>query len=361
MARIIFTVTNDLSYDQRMQRIAASLVEDGHKVTLIGFKKKNSIPLKNESFDQRRLWVPFRKGKLFYFFYNIQLFWVLLFSRARIYGAIDLDTLVPNWMVARMKRKKLVYDAHELFTELPEVVGRGYVGPVWRWIEKKFIRKADLSYTVTQTIADHFKKKYNADFQVIKNMPLQTKAIASSDEEPYLIYQGFLNKGRGIEAMIKGMRELDIKLKIAGDGDISTELKELASQEGVTEKVEFLGFVPPMQLKTITASAALGINLLENRGLSYYYSLGNKFFDYVQAGIPQVCMDFPEYKALNKDFEVAELISECNEFQFVQAVKYLLADRARYAQLRENIAKAREEWTWKAEEVKLKRLYQEIA
>src|ERR1043165_6168432 len=131
MPRIIFTVVNDLTYDQRMHRICNSLVNDGYDVLLIGRKLsrrgpfgKSSIPLQQEKFKQQRLNVFFSRGKLFYLEYNICLFFVLLFKRFDIVCGIDLDTILPCYFISKIKNKKCVYDAHELFPEVPEVIRR---------------------------------------------------------------------------------------------------------------------------------------------------------------------------------------------------------------------------------------------
>src|SRR5678815_5747716 len=95
MKRLVFTVTNDLSYDQRMIRICTTLAQAGYDVMLVGRKMKGSIPLQERPFRQKRLVNLFQKGKLFYIEYNIHLFCLLLFKRADLICAIDLDTILP--------------------------------------------------------------------------------------------------------------------------------------------------------------------------------------------------------------------------------------------------------------------------
>ncbi|MFC7669823.1 hypothetical protein ACFQT0_22475 [Hymenobacter humi] len=97
----------------------------------------------------------------------------------------------------------------------------------------------------------------------------------------------------------------------------------------------------PAALREVTRHAAVGIMLLENIGLSYYYSLANKFFDYVHAGIPQVLIDFPEYRALNEQFDVAELVPDLHPDTLARALNRLLRDEpARYQHLSENCRRA---------------------
>ena len=145
--KILFTVTNDLSYDQRMIRIATTLAQNGFDVSLIGRIKKQSISLGNEPFQQKRLGVFFSKGKLFYLEYNLRLFFFLLKNRFDIVGSVDLDTLLPCFLVAKIKRKPIVFDAHEYFTEVPEVVNRPFTKGIWKLVGKLIIPRLKYAYT----------------------------------------------------------------------------------------------------------------------------------------------------------------------------------------------------------------------
>src|SRR6266511_4771316 len=114
MKRLVFTVTNDLSYDQRMIRICTSLSLAGYHVTLVGRKQKKSIAPDPASFHQKRLSCFFEKGKAFYIEYNIRLFFFLLLKKSDLICAIDLDTILPCYFISKLKNTNRVYDAHEL-------------------------------------------------------------------------------------------------------------------------------------------------------------------------------------------------------------------------------------------------------
>lgn len=120
MPRIIFTVINDLTYDQRMHRICSSLARDGYDVLLIGRKLKDSLPPDRKPFRQQRLKLLFTRGKLFYIEYNLQLFLLLLFTKFDVVCGIDLDTILPCYFAAKWKGKRCVYDAHEIFPKSPK-------------------------------------------------------------------------------------------------------------------------------------------------------------------------------------------------------------------------------------------------
>ncbi len=362
--RIILTVTNDLTYDQRMQRIASTLVEAGHVVLLVGRQLPESKPLEKRFFEQKRLRCWFRKGFLFYAEYNLRLFLFLLMARYDALGTVDLDTLFGGGLAAFLRGKKRVFDAHEYFEEVPEVQGRRFVRLFWRGVARLFLPMYKHAYTVGPALAELFSKKYGIPFAVVRNVPVKRTGIAPAlhNQQPrILLYQGALNAGRGIEALLEAMTRLEgVQLWLAGEGDLSEALRKRARELGLNEdKVCFLGFVKPAELQAITDQAWLGLNLLENKGLSYYYSLANKFFDCVQARVPLLSMDFPEYRALNTQHEVAVLLPEATPDAIVAAVQHLLNNPVLYRYLRENEDRAAEEWVWEKEKAVLLRVWKE--
>jgi glycosyltransferase involved in cell wall biosynthesis len=361
MKKIVFTVTNDLTYDQRMQRICGTLAENGYDITLVGFMKKRSVKTEPRNFKQVRLFVFFKKGKLFYVEYNFRLFWWLLFHSFDIYCGIDLDTLLPAFIISKLKRKTCVYDAHEYFTELPEIVDRPVIKKFWIRLERFLLPKIKFNYTVGNAIADVLSAKYKQKYEVIRNVPVLNDTLLNNQEnQNYILYQGALNQGRGLENLMHAMSEINAELYIAGEGDLSKELRNHASKLPHADKIRFLGYIRPAELMKFTSEAKLGINLVENRGLSYYYSLSNKFFDYIHAGKPQVSMNFPEYKQLNDQYHVALLIDDTTPSSIATAVNQLLNDPALYLRLQQNTPKAKSELNWQLESRKLIQFYTSI-
>lgn len=360
MKHIIATVTNDLTFDRRMQRICRTLATNGYKVTLVGRQLPSSKPFSNEPYGQHRLSCWFNKGKLFYLEFNIRLWWYLLWQKADMVCAIDLDTIVPDFVVGKWKGWKRIYDAHEYFSEVPEVVHRPIVKKTWEWVAKTYIPKADLAYTVGPALATIFAERYGIPFHSIRNVPDEVKIAPTPTETGYLLYQGALNKGRGLEALLEAMQHIDLKLKIAGEGDLSLELREMAKILGVDDKVAFLGFVKPADLPELTAGAWLGLNLLENMGLSYYYSLANKCFDYIQADVPAIHMDFPEYRSLVEKYPVAILIKELSPATIVNEVNGLQRNADKYSALIVACQNAKKHFTWQLEAQKLLTLYRDV-
>ena len=363
---LLFAVTTDLCFDQRMQRICGSLAAAGYPVQLVGWQRPSSPPLTPQLYAQYRLRGWFQRGKLFYLEYNLRLFFYLLGQKAAAWCAADLDTALPVWLRARLGSQPFVYDAHELFTEVPEVVARPAVQRLWRWVEGFVVPRAQLAYTVGPALARVFEQRYGRPFAVVRNVScLRAEEPLPVTVPPtgYILYQGALNMGRGLESLLDAMPRVAGHLVICGEGDLSAALRARAEKLGLlaSGQVEFRGFVLPEALREVTRHAAVGIMLLENIGLSYYYSLANKFFDYVHAGIPQVLIDFPEYRALNEQFDVAELVHDLRPATLALALNRLLRDEpARYQHLAENCRRAAPQLSWQHEEQVLLRLYKEL-
>jgi glycosyltransferase involved in cell wall biosynthesis len=342
-----------------MQRICRSLANNGYDVTLVGFKKKNSLPLKEEPFRQKRLSVFFKKGKLFYAEVQYRLFFYLLFKKMDAICAIDLDTIIPCLYISKWKKIPRIYDAHELFTETKEVISRPGIKKIWMAVEKYAVPQFKSGYTVSQSIAEELKRRYHVQYEVIRNMTKLRSDIKDANGK-FIFYQGAVNEARSFEYLIPAMKQVDQKLVICGDGNFMTQLKELIRQNGVEGKVELMGMLTPDQLWEVSMGARAGITIIENDGLNQYFSLPNKFFDYIHAGIPQVAVNYPEYKRLNDEYEVAILLDKTNPEIIAEAINNLLQNDVLYERLRKNCIMARQTLNWQQEEQKLLSFYQSV-
>ena len=358
---IILTVTNDLNYDQRMIRICTSLNNAGYKVTLIGFKRKNSKPLSERRYGQVRIPVLAEQGKLLYGGYWLMLFFYLLFKRCDALCAIDLDTILPVYLVSLIRNKRRVYDAHELFTELKEVVTKPREKKIWDWIERTTIPNFHHNYTVGDFCSLYFREKYGKQFAVVRNATVLQPLIIPEKKEKYILYQGWVNEGRCFEELIPAMQQVDAKLVVCGEGNFFRQAKELAIQHNVQDKISFKGFVPPQELKEYTQNAYIGLTLFHAISKSNEYSLANRFFDYMHNGVPQVCMNFPEYRKVNEEYEIAALVNEAmTPDDIAAALNKLLNDTEYYNTLQQNCLLAREKYCWQHEEKTLLHVYEQV-
>ena len=357
--KLVFTVTNDLSYDQRMIRICTSLQDSSYDVLLIGRKLPSSLPLQSSPFHQKRLFCYFKKGKMFYAEYNLRLFVFLLFQKMDLICSIDLDTIIPGYLISVIRNIKRVYDAHELFCEMKEVVTRPSVYKFWKGIEKFAVPKFAYGYTVNYPIQNILKTDYGINYEVIMNVPYR-KEHTETNKQNFIIYQGTVNHGRSFETLIPAFQWIDCPFHIYGDGNFFEECNELIKKYRLENKVVLKGKVLPGELASITPTAIMGITLFENNGLSNYYSLSNRFFDYIQAGIPQVCVDYPAYREINRQFEVAVLIADLSSESISAKINTLLKNDELQRKLKENCMLAQNVYNWENEVKKLVQFYDAI-
>lgn len=360
MKRITCCVTNDLATDQRMMRICTSLAEEGWQVTLLGRSMPGSRPLPARTYRQARLSMFFSKGKLFYLEYNLRLLVWLLFHRTDLIVSVDLDTIIPCYYASRLKGVPRVHDAHELFTELREVVARPAIQRAWLWVERRFLPRFPAGYTVSGSIAEEFERRYGLKYGVMRNTPQLKKGRDFRERDRILLYQGAVNEGRCFEWLIPAMKWVNAPLHIYGEGNFSRQCMELVSSHGLEDKVLMKGSVPPEELEELTGRYYAGVNLVEPVGLNQVYSLANKFFDYIHAGIPQLTMDFPEYRKVNDEYGVALLIPRPDPEIIAAELNKLLENEVLCRDLTNNCIRAAGILNWQQEEKKLKALYHKI-
>ena len=343
-----------------MDRICRSLSDAGHRVVLVGRKRRTSLPLTDRPYKQVRLRCPAEKGFLFYASFNIQLFFFLLFKKMDGICAIDLDTILPVMWVSKLKNVKRLYDAHELFCEMKEIAERPRIHAFWKLLERYTIPRFKYGYTVNEPIAAEFHKMYGSRFAVIRNIALYDPLKMGAEKERFILYQGAVNEGRSFETLIPAMQWVSAPLWICGDGNFMKQARELVIHHNLQDKVFFKGMITPAALKNITSKAMIGITLFEAGAKSNYYSLANRFFDYIHAGVPQVCSDFPVYREINQKYRVAVLVKDQSPEGLAKAINTLLHDKERWENIHRECMQAARELNWQQESEKLVNYYHNI-
>jgi glycosyltransferase involved in cell wall biosynthesis len=360
LKRVIVSVTNDISTDQRVGKVCNTLQNNGFDVFLIGRKLKNSTPL-NRSYSTKRIQLIFNKGFLFYAEFNFRLFFVLLFSKKDILLSNDLDTLLPNYLVGVLQKKSIVYDSHELFPEIPELVHKPLVKKCWSTLEAWILPHLKNSYTVCQSIATFYDKKYNSNFKTILNLP-NKKELEFGDfpfkkgDKKIILYQGAVNIGRGLELIIETMHFLDnCILVIIGDGDIYEALVKKVADKNLNNKIHFLGKISPKELHKLTPLANLGLSIEEDLGLNYRFALPNKVFDYILAEVPILVSDLPEMKQVVQNYNVGEIIKNRKPTELAKQIEKLLEK-----DFSNQLTKAKKELVWENQEEKLLTIFNNL-
>lgn len=362
MPRIIVSVISDLATDQRVRKVCNTLFDEGYEILLIGRKFKKSLPLKR-NYPVYRMHLLFTKGFAFYAEYNIRLFFKLLFIRKDILLANDLDTLLPNFLISKLFKKKLVYDSHELFTELPELINRSKTKNIWLKIERYLFPRLNNVYTVCETIAKYYSDKYQVKVDVIRNLPL-TKEVTITTQFPFdtqgkkiVLYQGAINKARGLELLIKAMSVLEgWFLIIVGDGDIKQDLQKKVEGLDYRGSIHFMDRQLPENLAQLTPLADVGVSIEEDFGLSYHFALPNKLFDYIHAEVPILVSSLPEMENIINKYRVGVLLKDRSVQGLAKAINTLGAiDKRTW-----DFKKAKTALNWENESKKLKEIYRNL-
>jgi len=312
----------------------------------------------------------FSKGFLFYKFYNIRLFFYLLSHRFDLLVANDLDTLLPNFIVSKIKGIPLVYDSHEYFTGVPELEGRPFVKWVWRSIEKRIIPRLKYYITVSEPIAEQYFIEYGIRPVVIRNCaprsvhiePFTRSELGIPEEHLLLIFQGAgINIQRGGEELIEAMHQLEnVSLLIVGSGDVIEILKMKADKQDMAGRVNFIPKVPWEEMMRYTKSADAGLSLDKNTNLNYRFSLPNKLFDYISAGIPVIAGDLPEVTRIITENTCGIILPEITPGEIAQAIRLLQDNPDLLKVLKQNAKSASETLNWDLESLNVKEFYSQI-
>jgi len=370
--RIIVSVINDLATDQRVAKVCDSLHQAGFEIILVGRKLKTSMPMDKRPYSVHRMRLLFTQGPLFYLTYNIRLFFFLFFHKTDILWANDLDTLLANTKAKFFKRKcKLIYDSHEYFTAVPELANSPLKRKIWKTVEKCCVPFVNKMITVNSSIADLYEKEYKKKLFVVRNIPSKEiniekksrKELKMPEEKKILIVQGSgINMDRGIEELVEAMQAKygieNTLLYIIGGGDVLPLLKAKVKEYHIEEKVIFIGKLPYVEMMQYTMQADYGLTLDKDTNLNYKFSLPNKLFDYMRAGIPIIASNLIEIATIIRKYELGFIADSHKPDELATIIKSALSYKE-YEKLKQNTKKAMEDLNWENEEKVLEKVYGE--
>lgn len=295
----------------------------------------------------------------------------LLFRKADILLSNDLDTLLPNFLITRLKKQKLVYDSHEYFTGVPELAGRPVVRSIWKTIERIIFPRLKYVYTVNQSIASLYKTEYKVNVKVIRNLPEPVMPVRETDglkeklglprDKFIIILQGNgINMHRGAEEAVQAMQYLnDGVLLIAGNGDVIEILKKMTQDLNLCQKVIFKARMPMDRLIFYTQCAQLGLTLDKDTNINYRYSLPNKLFDYIQCRVPVLGSNLPEVAKIIEQYKIGDIIYTHEPKAIAEKFHSIINNPSQQAEWKKNLEKAAAMLSWNVEKPMLLQIFKE--
>ena len=371
MKKICVSVSNDLYNDNRVLKTCHSLAAFGLGVSVIGKQTRNEQSHKNEVIkalpDETNLYYikpVINKNFFYYAELNIRLFFYLLFHKQDILWANDLDTLPANYLAAKIKKKPLIFDSHEMFAYTAELKEGSFQQRFWLKLEKILVPKLKYVFTVCEPIKDYFKKKYNITAHVVRNIPLFQESNQKAKEYPLkdisLVWQGAANVDRGVEEMVLAMQYIEADLYIIGRGDILDKINKIIKQNNLSTKVHLLGRQPFEKMMYYTRKATLGISLDKPTNKNYNISLPNKIFEYINCATPVIASRLPEIEKIINAYNTGVFINSYESKELAEQINNLLADNKTLQQLSDNCIKAQKDLCWQNEEKEIQKVLNEI-
>ena len=360
--KVIVSAFSNLATDQRVEKVCQSLSTNAYELELIG-NNWGGLPQMARGYSFSRILLRSKILKFAYVEFQWKLYTELLKKADQncILLANDLDSLLPNYLVSKKLGIPMVFDSHEIFTEMPSLQGR-FTQKIWRRLERSIVPKLKYMMTASESYADWFAKTYAIKRPiVVQNFPIKVENSQDYSEinlPKIILYQGAINPSRGLNHIIPAMTAIEnAELWIAGDGPKKTQYELLTKTLGLESKVKFLGKIAPNGLREITKKADVGLSIEENNGLSYYYSMPNKVSDYIQARIPVIVADFPEMRKVIDRFKAGEKIANYSELS--TKVSLVLKNGKKYYE--NSLNKAALELCWEKEEPKLLQLFKKVS
>lgn len=362
---IYVSVITDLTTDQRVIRICSTLQQMGFEVTVLARELRGSLPLGEYPFAAKRIKCYFSKGVMQYAEFNLKLFWRLLFCKTHYLLANDLDSLLPNYLVCRLRGKKLFYDTHEYFTGVPELRQSPIKRKIWKWIEDFIFPKLPVVYTVNECVQQLYKNEYGNTIGIVRNVPMQTAVNPMPMPEAWqgkkiILMQGAgINVGRGGLELLEALRLLleDYILVYIGGGTQWDTIAQKTIEWQLQHRVSMLKKMAPADLKRYTPLAHIGCSLDSFDDINYRCNLPNKIFDYIHASVPVLATAIPEVKRIVETYQCGVCIQNLDAGSIAHAIRQIVENEDNYNLYQQNCSKAAAELNWETESEKLKAIY----
>jgi glycosyltransferase involved in cell wall biosynthesis len=361
--------------DSGVHKKAVSLNRHGYHVVV--FVLQSRIPMQNQRFEsyevvriKLRLRKLFPRHLVFFYLKYLEFLWNAFWAMSRKHSDVvhcnDLETLPVGVLLKRIRGVRLVYVSDELNTEIVDLnpLSKG----IWKVVERYCIRSADAVFTVNESISIWLSEKYRIPRpEILHNVPYRRtdgqrkdlrKMFGIPPDVKLLLYQGNMDPSRGVLTILRILPRIeDAALIIIGD---KKQFMDLVNRHHavVPENVHVIDFVPYQELPAYTAGADIGLYLLENRCLNYFYSLPNKLFEFLSEGLPVVVSDFPEHRRIVAGYNCGYLVDEKSDEDIIGRIRLLMQDGHATREMSRNARRmTREVFNWEMEEKKMIAVY----
>ncbi len=372
--KIISLLVTNFKNDNRVCRMAKTLSTNGFPTTVVAWKKGDVLAEENfNGVEVKRITVKSDRWKRSNIFVGAVQYFEFAFLAVKHYRKVDAwhcndyEAFVIG-VLAKISRPKLklVYDCHELESHRN---GKGaFMRFAIRTIEKLFIPWTELVITVSPSIQEFYKKKYNLSFvALVRNLPNEMQVshwntlrekLNLKDGQRVFLYQGMLGKGRGIEVLLNAFesrKTTDAVIVFMGFGALKEQIEAFAARN---KNIFFVPAVSYAEIPLYTGSADVGVNSVEPTCLSYKYSLPNKLFEYIQSEIPVLTNPLPDCAALVNEYKVGRVIPVWNADAINEVVNDLLKEDLSVYQ--PHLKSAKKILNWEVEEQVLISAYKSI-
>jgi len=285
---------------------------------------------------------------------------------AKIYHIHDPELLI---IASRLKEKGciVIFDSHE---DVPlQILSKAYIpsrirrliSNIFAKLEQRVVSKLDAVIAATPAILSKFSKINNNsvgvnNFPIIENhLPLRNWDL----KERAICYVGGITESRGIRELIEAINYVDGKLNLAGDYQPAKLRDELTRLKG-WGKVEEYGYVDRIQIQHILNSSRIGMVTL-HPNVNYLESLPIKMFEYMIAGLPVICSNFPLWQKIVEENKCGITVDPLDPKAISEATNYLLNEpNIAYKMGKNGRALIFEKYNWETESKKLIEMYEEL-
>jgi len=367
MKKILFVSIDPIENRRRVLNQIEVAIEAGFDAEAISIGKKSQ---RHQTFKLDHIFIPFKKGPLKFLLFNFILFWRILFKKYELIHFRGLWVLPAILGRQIFNRSVLIYDAHEYFAGLGTFHNRPFTKAIWLWFEQRAISKLNTLITVSEPIADLYRKRYPAlkTVQVIRNVPSYHRAVKPVEQEyqfnysnPVILFHGYFMPHRGLENLLKAIALVDnITLLLVGEGVIESSLHKLVDELKLRKRVLFRPFIPGNLIIDFASQADIGATLLEPVSENHKFALPNKFFEYIMSGLPVLASNIPTMQDYVPRFNVGLTVNPENPREIADGIKEMLTHPGQLKKWKQSCLKASEHLCWEEESRKLFQIYERV-